>query len=210
MNGTSPLQGVIHTGVSRIEIAGDRLFCSCGGIYSLSLGIQVGAFPNVDSFLVDADSQKFYVHTATESTKTITTYSLDTLAQIDVDIFQVPGGVGPVLRKFANNGLAFRTDLGKVVFVTLTDGDYNKNGVVDAGDYTVWRDSMGTSGIGLAADGNGDNQIDADDYDFWLARFGQTVGGASAIAVPEPSVIGLSIIAAMYFVSTMRPRWADR
>ena len=123
---------------------------------------------------------------------------------MDVDVFQVPGGVGPVLRKFASNGLAFRTDPGKVVFVTLTDGDYNKNGVVDAGDYTVWRDSMGKSGIGLAADGDGNNQIDAGDYDFWRAQFGQTVRGgvsidsaSSAPSVPEPSAILLTIVAAL-------------
>ncbi len=43
-------------------------------------------------------------------------------------------------------------------------GDYNFNGVVDAADYVVWRDTLGQSGVGLAADGNGDSQIDAADY----------------------------------------------
>ena len=33
-------------------------------------------------------------------------------------------------------------------------GDYNKNGVVNAADYVVWRNSMGQTGWGLAADGD--------------------------------------------------------
>jgi hypothetical protein len=39
-------------------------------------------------------------------------------------------------------------------------GDYNHNGIVDAADYSVWRDSLGRTGSGLAVDGNGDGMID--------------------------------------------------
>ena len=46
-------------------------------------------------------------------------------------------------------------------------GDYNHNGIVDAADYTVWRDSSATSGSGLAADGNGDGMVTQLDYDIW-------------------------------------------
>jgi hypothetical protein len=35
------------------------------------------------------------------------------------------------------------------------DGDYNGNGVVDAADYTIWRETLEQTGAGLAADGNG-------------------------------------------------------
>jgi T5SS/PEP-CTERM-associated repeat protein len=86
-------------------------------------------------------------------------------------------------------------------------GDYNKNGVVDAADYVVWRNSLGQAGAGLAADGNRNNQIDAGDYDLWRAKFGQTAGNGSAIpsaetlsaAVPEPASIALllSVLAAL-------------
>ena len=37
----------------------------------------------------------------------------------------------------------------------LLDGDYNVDGVVDAADYVVWRDSLDETGRGLAADGTG-------------------------------------------------------
>ena len=58
-------------------------------------------------------------------------------------------------------------------------GDYNQNGVVDAADYTVWRDTLGQVGAGLAADGNGSGSIDAGDYDIWQANFAHTVGGGA-------------------------------
>lgn len=54
-------------------------------------------------------------------------------------------------------------------------GDYNHNGIVDAADYTVWRDSLGQTGSGLAADGNGDHAVTPADYDLWKSQFGQTV-----------------------------------
>jgi hypothetical protein len=73
-------------------------------------------------------------------------------------------------------------------------GDYNHNGVVDAGDYDVWRKSVGQSvATGTSADGNFDGQITPADYDVWRSHFGQTggsgagVGLGGIVAVPEPS-----------------------
>lgn len=77
-------------------------------------------------------------------------------------------------------------------------GDYNRNGVVDAADYGVWRNTLGQLGSGLVADGNGNHQIDAGDYDVWHAHFGQTAGGSGAAlssverlsaAIPESSTL---------------------
>ena len=36
--------------------------------------------------------------------------------------------------------------------------------------------SLGQSGTGLAADGNGNNQIDVGDYDVWQPHFGAKKG----------------------------------
>jgi hypothetical protein len=72
------------------------------------------------------------------------------------------------------------------------EGDYNDDGVVNAADYTVWRNN-GT----LLNEGVSPNVIDIADYLFWKERFGATTpsGAGSAasvtsfVAVPEPTSI---------------------
>jgi hypothetical protein len=85
-------------------------------------------------------------------------------------------------------------------------GDYNKNGIVDAADYVVWRKMYLQSGSGLAADGNADGQVDDYDYDVWVAALGQAAPGSGAgalgsdrihAAVPEPASIILFATAAV-------------
>ncbi len=94
-------------------------------------------------------------------------------------------------------------DLGSVfvdsvmLFETLA-GDYNDDGVVDAADYTVWRDNLG------AVEGSLPNDIDGGSignaqYSTWQANYGlstNTVSTASSTAVPEPPtllVFGIAI-----------------
>ena len=66
--------------------------------------------------------------------------------------------------------------------------DYNKNGVVDAADYTVWRDSVGQTGPGLAADYNGDQVVNQKDYDAWRFHFGLEVSALGAAQVLRTAV----------------------
>ena len=71
------------------------------------------------------------------------------------------------------------SDVGTPGWLPLA-GDYNSNGIVDAADYTVWRDTLGSTSD-FRADGSGstpgvpDGVVDALDYDFWKANFGQTL-----------------------------------
>jgi Calx-beta domain len=60
-------------------------------------------------------------------------------------------------------------------------GDYSGNGVVDAADYTVWRDRVGQIVSSFSgADGNGNGVIDSGDYNVWKAQFGKVFPGAGA------------------------------
>jgi hypothetical protein len=90
-------------------------------------------------------------------------------------------------------------------------GDYNRDGTVDAGDYSVWRNSLGQTGPGLAADGNLNNQVDAGDYNVWKSNFGEMSGSGSLAGalrsngpVPEPATSALTALAAAFAVAAMR------
>jgi hypothetical protein len=83
--------------------------------------------------------------------------------------------------------------------ITPVAGDYNQNGVVDAADYSVWRDHLGQT-FQLPNEGGSASPgiVNAADYDFWKLRFGQTSGsGSVAAAVPEPASVVLASLAAM-------------
>ena len=83
-----------------------------------------------------------------------------------------------------SNNAALTAGAFAVAELVLIDGDYNGDGVVDAADYTVYRDSLGSS-VDLAADGNNNGVIDPGDYTVWQNNFGATA--SSATAVPEPA-----------------------
>jgi hypothetical protein len=67
-------------------------------------------------------------------------------------------------------------------------GDFNGDGIVDAVDYTVWRDTHGST-TDFRADGNGDRMIDDADYAIWKSHFGTSylAGGGQLASVPEPA-----------------------
>ena len=75
-------------------------------------------------------------------------------------------------------------------------GDYNGDCTVDAANYVVWRDTLGST-TNLAADGSGNGFIGASDYTFWRARFGNTAGSGSGAAVPEPKSLLLVLVGVM-------------
>lgn len=80
-------------------------------------------------------------------------------------------------------------------------GDYNSDGVVNAADYTVWRDTFGALvPPGSGADGNGNGEIDDDDYQLWRQNYGMSSSAdtaASLVAsVPEPSSVLLLVFSA--------------
>lgn len=68
-------------------------------------------------------------------------------------------------------------------------GDYNGDGQVNAADYTVWRNTLG-SHAELAADGNGSGSVDLTDYNYWIQHFGDRSTTQGAANVSEPCSIG--------------------
>lgn len=83
----------------------------------------------------------------------------------------------------------FGTAVSDVMAPLPLAGDYSKNGVVDAADYILWRNGLGTT-------------YTQADYDTWRSHFGQTTGSGSVLpsvgplsAVPEPAAITLGLLA---------------
>jgi hypothetical protein len=91
-------------------------------------------------------------------------------------------------------------------------GDYSGNGVIDAADYVVWRNTLNATGINQPADGDQNRVVNQLDYDFWRARFGQTSGSGAGdldsaqAAVPEPSLLVFGAQAVLFLVVRRRER----
>lgn len=70
-------------------------------------------------------------------------------------------------------------------------GDFNGDGVVDAADYSVWRDNLGETEDGSVLSGNGNGGlVDATDYALWRSSFGNpALASSSATQAPEPTSI---------------------
>jgi len=86
-------------------------------------------------------------------------------------------------------------------------GDYDGDGNVDDVDYAKWKADFGKRvAVGGGADGNGNGIVDAGDYTVWRdALSGVVVGSASGVAVPEPASIAL-VIFGVAFTLGMRGR----
>jgi CSLREA domain-containing protein len=89
-----------------------------------------------------------------------------------------------------------RIDIGAIEFQpNPLPGDYNLNGIVDAADYSLWRDTL-DSITDLRADGNGDGMVNQADYNVWRTNFGATLpvgasGAGAATALAEPMTLEL-------------------
>lgn len=72
-------------------------------------------------------------------------------------------------------------------------GDYNNNGKVDAADYVIYRDNVGTTNV-LPNDPIG-GTIGAAQFNQWRAAFGNMAGsGLGAGEVPEPMAVMMAVM----------------
>jgi uncharacterized repeat protein (TIGR03803 family) len=87
------------------------------------------------------------------------------------------------------------TDAGFVTAVAPDlPGDFNSDGVVDAADYTMWRDTNGA----------------AEQYEVWRTNYGEVAGNAVVTspseAVPEPTGVASLVMGAAVVVRVRRQR----
>lgn len=118
----------------------------------------------------------------------------------------INGNVTTIYAMSTNNGIqAFELTLESSI-VNL--GDYNLNGLVDAADYVLWRDTLGQQVTpGSGADGDGNGTIGAGDYEYWRAQFGSLGIPPASASVPEPNALVLWVMTAVRgMVMTRRRR----
>jgi formylglycine-generating enzyme required for sulfatase activity len=126
---------------------------------------------------------------------------------INTPSFLASSASNSTLAESESNTIGFR--VARVTPQTIP-GDYNIDGQVDAADYTIWRNSLGSTNDLRA---NGDNTgasmnvIDAADYDFWKTHFGEPAGAAAAAAqsVPEPTTLLLLILGIALLTTARSP-----
>lgn len=94
--------------------------------------------------------------------------------------------------------------LSVVADVTPLAGDYNGDGIVDAADYTVWRNHMGAAMV-LPNETSSPGVVDHLDYEVWKVNFGASSGGAGGVqvaggGVAEPATTFYLAVAGLLFV----------
>jgi hypothetical protein len=127
--------------------------------------------------------------------------------RIDFVTVEWPSGTVQELGNVPPNQVLYLVESGSV------PGDYNQDLIVDVADYSVWRNQLGATGSGLAADGNGDNMVTQLDYDVWKGNFGATAIGAGSAAqyelAPEPSTI-LLLVLGTFLMANLSRRGSSR
>ena len=136
----------------------------------------------------------------------------DFLPQIG-DAFEILNAFGGVENTFESTvlptleeGLSWSVEYGSNYVLlavqaaaTLLPGDYNRDGVVNAADYVLWRDTLGSMDS-LDADGNLSGTVDEGDFPVWSANFGNansSGNGTESFAtssVPEPGMLSITVL----------------
>ena len=179
-----------------VELGGDVNFGSGNTLFVELGGTTQGSF---DQLLVSDE-------VSLSGSLEITT--IDNFPPTLGDTFEIITATGGVTGEFDNvtlpgAGYELRYSPTAVTVIATSGlaGDYNNDGIVDAADYTVWRNAL-TAGATELLNDSTPGTVDESDFSYWRAHFGQSLGsGAGAdenAAVPEPAsalLLMLGIIA---------------
>ncbi|MGD9635628.1 MAG: hypothetical protein AB7U97_20265, partial [Pirellulales bacterium] len=187
-NGGNPVEVIIRAYAEPIQTGS---FAELAGLTLVgeAKGTGVGTFNTPPLLELMANARSFTVHTGDGNgnfhsffNSSLNSYSWTTLNQIFVDT--VPD-----------------TEVGLA-------GDYNGDNVVNAADYTIWRDTLNST-TDLRADGDDSGSVNQADYDIWKSHFGETSGAGALTAsgaVPEPSIVWTVAMAAVASSLSLRLR----
>lgn len=199
------------------------------GITMLTATVNVQLFGDVTVDIIDLVAPEFRM--ATGETSDLPAVLLDEMLNDEgsgtsADVFVEIDNLGFGRAEFSNimlgsvdvpifgNRPIQRLNIEASVVITGFDfaiGDYNHDGGVDAGDYVLWRGTLGDVGPNLPADGNGNEEIDIGDYTEWYNHFGLLGGSGSGLgsidqtSVPEPSALVTLLTGILAMLLRRRP-----
>ncbi len=202
-------QGITVAGGETVELQASFFIPSQGGISGTnnSVALQVEFYDLFGGQLFSGDfisKEEVLLATGSTTTDQWLTESINEIVPSGavearlVVVFSQPTGQA---------GSVFVDDLIFNVSVPLL-GDFNNDGIVDAADYTVWRDNLGAAESTGVLNGNGDGGVvDVNDYQLWVANYGSVISSlsqtsASVTTIPEPSSYVLLVLGICFLCSS--------
>jgi autotransporter-associated beta strand protein len=199
------LDNIVSGAGALIKTGAGKLSLTANNTYAGNTEVRSNILSITNPYLADGAD----VYLTTGATFELNFSATDTIRSLYIDGVPQPTGTWGTTGSGADNESALITGAGLLDVSTQpvlgVPGDYNDNGVVDAGDYIVWR-----KGGPLENEVDNPGTVDAQDYVEWRARFGNPPGSGSSLgadAVPEPSSIIVAALAGLaLLVSARRPR----
>ena len=200
------------TGVAEINISGT--LNQTGGI--LGLGTQNASTPLGGSATVNVlDGGELNLNNISSNPSLPSIQPGSKINIVGTGRLTLPGDFVDVLGayrdagKFEGNGVN-----GAVTIQTEAGGqpvgDFNADGIVDAADYTTWRDSVGL--VGLPNSG-GLGTVGPEHYDLWASSYGNTSSlitvmtaglPSAALSVPEPGAFATASVVGVLLTGASR------
>jgi fibronectin-binding autotransporter adhesin len=181
------------------------LMLTGGNTYSGDTRVQAGTLSISSAYLANAAD----VYLASGSIFNLSFSGADIIDSLFINGVSQAAGTWGSLASTASHKSSLFTGSGllQVSTYVATQGDFNNDGKVDAGDYITWRKNNGTSN-GLANDNGLGTPIGQSHYNLWRAVYGNLPGSGSgselegAATVPEPR--GLVLVCLTFLIAIIR------
>lgn len=176
--------------------------------YTGDTSVEAGTLSLIQPFLADASD--VYLMSGATMNLSVAAGSPDVIDSLFINGISQPTGTWGAFGSGAIHESIFFTGPG-MLNVTRLDaplpGDFNQDGIVDAGDYVRWQKNNGTNSS-LPNDNGLGTPVGQAHYNLWRAKFGNVSGsgGGSTIGgvaeVPEPCTAAMLTVVALFAIKS--------
>ncbi|HEX4413735.1 MAG TPA: hypothetical protein VH107_08905 [Lacipirellulaceae bacterium] len=218
VNGTETVSaGAMSIGASGTLGGNGTIKGAVGNLGTIAPGTGVGTLTTTGDVTMAANSHLAIELGGGTSDKLVVGGTLDLSSSEFLDLTGVGSGSSWVIATYAaldgifnhvtagytvNYGTGTNSQITLMATASGVKGDFNNNGRVDAADYVLWRDRVG-SGTALPNDNGLGTPIGQAQYDLWRSNFNKPGSGSGSLesgAVPEPTSVvlfGLALLSMM-------------